>query len=43
MVDSVTKVLDNAFNTITLNHLKAGDKVKVKGKKTATGEEAKCA
>ncbi len=39
-VGSVTKVLDTAFNAITLNQLKVGDKVKVKGKKTATGEEA---
>jgi len=39
-VSSATKVLDNAFNAITLNQLKTGEKIKVKGKKTATGEEA---
>ena len=39
-VGSVAKVLDTAFNAITLDQLKVGDKVKVKGKKTAAGEEA---
>ena len=39
-VGSVAKVFDATFNAITLNQLKAGDKVKVKGKKTATGKEA---
>jgi len=39
-VSSAAKVLDTALNTITLNQLKAGDKIKVKGKKTASGEEA---
>ena len=39
-VGSMAKVLDTAFNAITLNQLKVGDKVKVKGKKTAAGEEA---
>ncbi len=39
-VSSAAKVLDTAFNAITLNQLKVGDKVKVKGKKTAAGEEA---
>ncbi len=39
-VSPVAEVLDTAFRTITLNQLKVGDKVKVKAKKTATGEEA---
>ncbi len=39
-VGSVAKVLNTTFNAITLNQLKEGDKVKVKGKKTTTGEEA---
>ncbi|MCX5666899.1 MAG: hypothetical protein NTY34_01095 [Candidatus Omnitrophica bacterium] len=39
-VGSVAKVLDTALNAITLNQLKVGDKIKVKGKKTAAGEEA---
>jgi len=39
-VGSAAKVFDTALNTITLNQLKVGDKVKVKGKKTAAGEEA---
>jgi len=39
-VGSVAKVLDATFKAIPLNQLKAGDTVKVKGKKTATGEEA---
>jgi len=39
-VGSVAKVLDTAFNAMPFNQLKVGDKVKVKGKKTASGEEA---
>jgi len=39
-VSSTAKVLDAAFNAISLNQLKAGNKVKIKGKKTAAGEEA---
>ena len=39
-VGSVAKVLNTAFNAITLNQLKVGDKVKMKSRKTAAGEEA---
>jgi len=39
-VSSVAKILDNTLAAIPLNQLKAGDKVKVKGKKIASGEEA---
>jgi hypothetical protein len=39
-VGSVAKVFDNARHAIPLKRLKAGDKVKVKGKKTSAGEEA---
>ena len=40
-VSGAVKVFDNAFNAISLSQLKAGDKVKVAVKKTATREEAK--
>ena len=38
-VSSVAKVLDTTFNIISLNQLKTGDKVKIKGSKTTTGGE----
>lgn len=39
-VSSVVKVLDNTYKAIALNQLRMGETVKVKGKKSAAGEEA---
>jgi len=38
-IDNTVKVLDSAFNALTLNQLKKGDKVSVKVEKDASGNE----